>query len=43
MKILKKVTIFNYKEFENSLLEMNNRELDVSDLMVPVDLAKVYS
>lgn len=33
---IKKVTIFNYKEFENSLLEMNNRELDVSDLMVPV-------
>ncbi|WP_275893581.1 hypothetical protein [Bacillus cereus] len=43
MKISKKVAVFNYKEFENSWLEMNNRELDVADLMVPVDLAKVYS
>ncbi|MGR5878509.1 hypothetical protein ACT7C3_28670 [Bacillus pacificus] len=41
MKIIKKVAVFNYKEFENSLLEMNNRELEVDDLMVPIDLAKV--
>ena len=40
MKIIKRWR-FNYKEFENSLLEMNNRELDVDDLMVPIDLAKV--
>ncbi|HFR4167171.1 hypothetical protein [Bacillus cereus] len=41
MKMIKKVPVFNYKEFENCLLEMNNRESDVANLMVPIDLAKV--
>lgn len=41
MKIIKKAPVFNYKEFENCLLEMNNRESDVANLMVPIDLAKV--
>ncbi|MEH7456444.1 hypothetical protein V7183_04270 [Bacillus sp. JJ1127] len=41
MKILKKVAVFNYKEFENSLLKMNDRESDVADLIVPIDLAEV--
>lgn len=41
MKIISKVAVFNYKEFESSLLEMNDRESDVADFMVPNDLAKV--
>lgn len=31
MKIIKKAPVFNYKEFENCLLEMNNRESDVAN------------
>ncbi len=27
----KKAPVFNYKEFENCLLEMNNRESDVAN------------
>lgn len=41
MKIIKKAPVFDYKEFENCLLEMNNLESDVANLMVPIDLAKV--
>ncbi|USL16559.1 hypothetical protein [Bacillus thuringiensis] len=35
MKIIKKVAVISNKEFSNYLLEMNNRESDVADLMVP--------